>query len=62
MIRTVANLALIVIVGVAIYVMVANAYPTGTANIFILGYFLLTLRLYDLLESIEDAVFSSTSV
>lgn len=58
--QTIANLALIIAVGAVLYYTVANTYTEGTANIVGLGYFLLTIRLLDLLETIEGALTSST--
>lgn len=56
MLRTVANLLIIVAVGIVLYFLVANAYTEGTANVIGLGYFLLTIRFFDLLETVEDAM------
>lgn len=52
--RTVVNLLAIILVGVMLYFVVADAYTEGTANIIGLGYFLLTIRIFDVLESVED--------
>jgi hypothetical protein len=57
--QTVANLALIIAVGLLLYYTIANMYTEGTANIVGLGYFLLTIRLLDLLKTIEDALTNS---
>lgn len=57
--QTIANLALIIAVGAILYYTLANAYTEGTANIVGLGYFLLTIRLLDLLETIEEALTKS---
>ena len=58
--QTIANLALIIAVGAVLYYTIANTYTGGTANIVGLGYFLLTIRLLDLLETIEGALTNST--
>lgn len=57
--RTVVSLLIIAAVGGVLYFALANAYTEGTANIITLGYFLLTVRFLDLLETIEGKISGS---
>lgn len=55
------KLAIIIIAGGLLYAVIMNAYSADTANILILGYFILTIRLYELLEFVEGLLPSETS-
>jgi uncharacterized membrane protein len=59
--QTVINLLIIAVVGGVLYFALSNAFTEGTANIVTLGYFLLTVRFLDLLESIEGMIGGSTN-
>jgi hypothetical protein len=52
MLRTVFNLGIILLVGVVLFVAFQQAYTPNTAKIIVFGYFLLTLRLYELLDDL----------
>lgn len=52
--RTVTKLAVIVVLGGLLYAATMNEFSQDTANVIALGYFILTVRLYDLMETIEE--------
>lgn len=54
MLRTALNLGIILLVGVGLFVAFEQAYTPNTAKIIVFGYFLLTLRLYELLDDVWE--------
>ena len=54
MLRTALNLGIILLVGGVLFVAFEQAYTPNTAKIIAFGYFLLTLRLYELLDDVWE--------
>jgi hypothetical protein len=54
MLRTALNLGIILLVGAVLFVAFEQAYTPNTAKIIAFGYFLLTLRLYELLDDVWE--------
>jgi hypothetical protein len=48
------KLVLIIVGGGLLYAVSMNIYSTAAANVLVFGYFILTIRLYELLEFVED--------
>ena len=59
MMRTTINLGIILLIGAGLFVAFRQAYTPNTAKIIVFGYFLLTLRLFELLDDVWDRLSGS---